>query len=234
MGESILAYVLTPFRQPFERFPGVFVAVGLLCLVIGFGLGRLPGAFRRRTLEKRLRDAKEQARRSDAEGRRFAELLGVTAHGRAALMRLTNEQLRARTHAFVSALRSQLAAWDDESGSWPAGGPPPEMAAAGADEANRAWNEAAQRLLAESSTRLVTYHERFKVDAVMLRTEISRRLERPAERSVEAVTRVSAPVDPSGMAEVADDLDELVRLLPDGGKARARAARQRRAARGRS
>ncbi len=234
MGDNILAYVLALVRQPFDRFPGVFVALAVLCVVIGFGLGRLPGAFRRRTLEKRLREAKEQARRADAEGRRFAELLGVTAHGRAALRRLTNEQLRARTDAFVSALRSQLVAWDGESEPRPAGGPSPETAAASADEASPAWNEAAKRLLAESSARLVTYHERFKVDAVMLRTEISRRLERPPERSVEVVTRVSSPVDPSAMAEVAGDLDALVRLLPDDGRARARARRRRRPARGRS
>lgn len=233
MADGILASVMTPFKQPFAEHPGVFITLGIAGLVVGFGLGRLPGAYRRRMLEKRLRDAKERVRQAEADGRRFAELLGVTANGRSALARLSNDQLRAKTNAFVSALHAQLAAWKKEIEGRLAHRPAP-LAAAAAQEADQAWNEVAKGLLKESASRLAAYRDRFKVDAVLLRTEISRRLDRPAERSTEAVTRVPSPVSLSAMEKVADDLDALAKLLPDDVAARALSAERRRRVRRRA
>jgi len=184
-------------------------------------------------LERRLRDAKERVRQSEADGRRFAELLGVTANGRSALTRLSNDQLRDKTGAFASALQAQLAAWRKEIEGRLAHRPA-ALAAATADEGDQAWNEVAKRLLTESASRLAAYRDRFKVDAVLLRTEISRRLDRPAERSTEAVTRVSSPVSLSAMEKVADDLSALAKLLPDEATARALSAERRRRVRRRA
>ena len=234
MGSSILTYVLTPFKQPFTQFPGVFVGLAILCILVGFGLGRLPGAFRRRSLEKRLREAKDQVRRSQADGQRFAEFLGVTANARTPLARLTNDQLRTKTRKFVSALHSQVAAWEKEVDGRLAAGPPPQLVGATGREANGAWGQEVRRLLAESSARLATYQDRFKVDAVMLRTEIASRLERPPERSVDVVTRVSSPASLTAIAEVAGDLDALVKLLPDDGTKPPQSAGRPRRVRGRS
>lgn len=234
MGHSILTSLWTPFKQPFAQYPGVFVGLAVLAAVVGFAFGRLPGAYRRRVLEKRLSDAKEQARRSEAEGRRFAELLGVTPNGRTALTRLNNDQLRAKTQAFVSALNGQLAAWTKESEGRLAAGPPSPLTDGNGEDARLAWAQEAQRLLTESASRLAAYQHRFKVDAVLLRTEIARRLERPAERSMEAVTRLSSPVDLSAMGEVAADIEDLARLLPDERTARAQSADRRRRVRKRA
>ncbi len=228
MANSILTLVTTPFKQPFAQYPGVFIVLTLLGLAVGFGLGRLPGAYRRRVLEKRLSDAKEQARRSEADSRRFAELLGVSAAGRAALTRLGNDKLREKTHAFVSALQAQLAAWHKEIDAHLLSRPAPLTAATSAEEANEAWSQEAKRMLAESSARLATYRDRYKVDAVMLRVEMSRRLERPPERSMDAVTRVSSPVSLAAMAKVTGDLEALAKLLPDDATAHAQSAERRR------
>lgn len=234
MGSSILAFVVTPFKQPFAHYPGAFLGLAMVCFVVGSGLGRLPGAVRRRVLEKRLAEAKGQALRADAEGRRFAELLGVTSHGRAALARLSNDELRAKTQAFASALRAQLAAWRKELDGRLGVAPPPLAATGDAEERQRAWGEEAKRLLTENAGRLAAYRDRFKVDAVMLRTEIARRLERPPERSLEAVTRVPAPTGLAAMAQVASDLEDLAKLLPDDAAARAQAAERRQRQRRRS
>lgn len=231
MGNGILAFIVTPFRQPFADYPAIFLALAIACLVLGFGLGRLPGAYRRRVLEKRLNDAKERARRSEVEGQRFAELLGVTTTSMAPLVRLSNDQLRAKAHAFASALDGQLAAWRKEIEGRLDAGPPAEILAAGHEDRQQAWSQEARRLLGEHAARLAAYQDRFKVDAVLLRTEISRRLERPRERSVEAVARVAAPVNLSSMKEVAAELDALAKLLPDDAAARAQAAERRRRAR---
>ncbi|MEJ2289549.1 MAG: hypothetical protein P8Y02_13085 [Deinococcales bacterium] len=227
MGSSVLTYVLAPFKQPLAQYPGAFVGLAFLCIVVGFGLGRLPGTFRRRSLEKRLREAKDRVQRTEADARRYAELLGITANARASFGRLTNDQLRAKTGAFVSALHSQLAAWEKEAERRLAAGPPAQLADATAQEANRAWSQEAKRLQAESSAQLATYHERFKVDAVLLRTEISSRLQRPPERLVGFAARVSSPVNLTAMAEVAGDLDALVKLLPGDGNDRPRTAARR-------
>jgi len=234
MGSSILTYVLTPFKQPLAQFPDVFVGLAILCILVGFGLGRLPGAIRRRSLEKRLREAKDQVRRSEADGWRFAELLGVTANARAPLARLTNDQLRTKTRKFVSALQSQVTAWEKEVEGRLAGGPPPQLAAGAGREVNGAWGQVVRLLQTESSARLATYQDRFKVDAVMLRTEISRRIERPPERFADVVTRVSSPVNLTAIAEVAGDLDALAKLLPDDGKKRPQSPSRPRRVRGRS
>lgn len=231
---NVLTTLLTPFKQPFADYPGVFAGLAVLCLVVGLGLGRLPGAYRRRVLEKRLKEAKGQVMRTEAEGRRFAELLGVTANARTPLMRLSNDQLREKTETFVASLRSQLAAWKKEIDGRLARVPPSQLAAEGEEARNRAWDDEARRLLSESSARLAAYHDRFKVDAVILRTEISRRLERPPERSMEAVTRVASPPNLSAMVEVASDLDALAQLLPDDRTARAQAAERSRRKRGRA
>lgn len=232
MGSSILTFVLTPFERPFTQYPGVLIALAVLSLVVGYGLGGAAAAYRRRVLEKRLGDAKEQARRSDAEGRRFAELLGVTASSKVPLTRLSNDQLRKKAQAFVSALHAQLAAWRKEIEGRLGAGPPAEVAASTQEKRQEAWNSEARRLLGEHAARLAAYQDRFKVDAVILRTEISRRLERPPERSTEVVTRIASPVNLSAMAEVAGELEALAKLLPDDSAAQAQAAERKRRARG--
>ncbi len=119
----------------------------------------------------------------------------------------------------MSALHSQLASWEQEGERRLASGPPQQMVTAAAEVRNQVWGQLVQQLRAESSARLAATDDRFEVDAAMLRTAISRRLDRPRERSMEVVMHVASPVDPSAMTGVADDLDALVRLLPEDGKA---------------
>jgi len=220
-GNDILTTISTPFKQAFSQYEGVFVALAILCIVLGFGLGRALGGYRRRVLEERLKSAKDLGQRSEADGRRYAELLGVTAKGTAPLARLSNSELRAKAETFAASLRAQLVAWkkeiDGRFATWPT-----SLRSAETDEQrNSAWGHETRQLLVENSARLATYQDRFKVDAVMLRMEISRRLGRPPERTQDAATRVAAPVSLSRMAEVATDLDALAKLLPDDGAPRA-------------